>query len=422
MNAHWPFIPFWQRLTRYFSRGQSTLMLAAYAMISFALVEFILFHRHLPPERFYPVVLLLSVLLAINAAWEGLQRRWGEAAANRFYFAASITIFLVVNYVGLDAGWTFLPFLLFVIASQAVVGLGVWRGLGISLLLYLGWSGVLWLRGAALEHLLAQTSSILLGLIFTLVFSIVLARLADQMARAERLAAELRAANVALAAAREREVALAAAEERVQLAREIHDGLGHHLTALNVQLQAAARLLDRDPERAAQALALCREEAQAALAEVRQSVALMRANPLAGQPLPDVIAGMVRDFDRVSPLQASFALEGDVGEVAPAVAMTLYRAAQEGLTNAQKHGQATQVTVRLIGAADGVRLEVINDGPPAPPVAETGFGLAGLRERASRLGGTLQAEPLPAGGFRLVMAVPRAGAEGGPHDPHSVGR
>uniref|UniRef100_UPI003A1033E3 sensor histidine kinase n=1 Tax=Chloroflexus sp. TaxID=1904827 RepID=UPI003A1033E3 len=122
--------------------------------------------------------------------------------------------------------------------------------------------------------------------------------------------------------------------------------------------------------------------AQAALAEVRQSVALMRANPLAGQPLPDVIAGMVRDFDRVSPLQASFTLEGDVGEVAPAVAMTLYRAAQEGLTNAQKHGQATQVTVRLIGAADSVRLEVINDGP-----------------LAARLGGTLQAEPLPAGGF-----------------------
>lgn len=180
----------------------------------------------------------------------------------------------MVNYVGLDAGWTFLPFLLFVIASQAVIGLGVWRGLGISLLLYLGWSGVLWLRGAALEYLLAQTSSILFGLIFTLVFSVVLARLADQMARAERLAAELRAANAALAAAREREVALAAAEERVQLAREIHDGLGYHLTALNVQLQAAARLLDRDPERAAQALALCREEAQAALAEVRQSVAL----------------------------------------------------------------------------------------------------------------------------------------------------
>lgn len=422
MNVQMPVFQLWQRLARYFSSGQRTLMLAAYAMISFALVEFILFHRHLPPERFYPVVLLLSVLLALNAAWEGLQRRWGEAAANRFYFAASITLFLVVNYVGLDAGWTFLPFLLFVIASQAVVGLGVWRGLGISLLLYLGWSGVFWLRGAALEQLLAQTSSILLGLIFTLVFSIVLARLADQMARAERLAAELRAANAALAAAREREVTLAAAEERVQLAREIHDGLGHHLTALNVQLQAAARLLDRDPERAAQALALCREEAQAALAEVRQSVALMRANPLAGQPLPDVIAGMVRDFDRVSPLQASFALEGEVGEVAPAVAMTLYRAAQEGLTNAQKHAQATTVTVRLSGDADGVRLEVINDGPPVPPVAETGFGLAGLRERAARLGGTLQAEPLPEGGFRLVMVVPRAGAEGGPHDPHSVSR
>lgn len=422
MNGQWSLVKLWRQVTGYFSSGQRTLMLAAYAMISVALVEFILFHRQLPPERFYPVVLLLSLLLALNAFWESLQRQWGQPVADRVYFTVGATLFLAANYLGLDSGWTFLPFLLFVLASQAVVGLGVWRGLGISLLLYFGWSGVLWLRGAPLEQLLAQSSSIVLGLIFTLVFSVVLVRLADQMACAERLAAELRAANAALAAAREREVALAAAEERVRLAREIHDGLGHHLTALNVQLQAAARLLDRDPERAAQALALCREEAQAALAEVRQSVAMMRTNPLAGQPLPAVIAGLVRDFDRVSPLQAGFVLEGEVGEVTPAVAMTLYRAAQEGLTNAQKHAQATAVTVRLIGAADQVRLEVINDGPPAPPIAETGFGLAGLRERAARLGGTLQAEPLPAGGFRLAMTVPRAVAEGVPHDPHSVGR
>ena len=109
--------------------------------------------------------------------------------------------------------------------------------------------------------IVAQIPSIALGLIFTLVFSIVLTRLSEQMVRTERLATELQAANEALAAARERELALAVAEERVRLAHEIHDDLGHHLTALYVQLQAATRLLDRDPERAAQALNLCREEA-----------------------------------------------------------------------------------------------------------------------------------------------------------------
>ncbi|RMD81019.1 MAG: sensor histidine kinase, partial [Chloroflexi bacterium] len=339
----------WQQMIHYFGSGQRTLMLAAYAMISTALVEFILFHRQLPPERFYAVIVLLSVLLSLNAVWERLQQHWGNAIANRVFFSTSSIIFLAANYIGLDAGWTFLPFLLFVIASQAIVGLGVWRGLGVSLLLYLSWCGVLWLRGVPLIQMVVQAPSIALGLIFVLIFSIVAARLVEQTARAERLAAELQSVNVALAAAREREVELAAAEERVRLAREIHDGLGHHLTALNVQLQAAARLLNRDPERAAQALAICREEAQAALNEVRQSVAVMRNAPVNGRPLPEVIAKLVADFKRVSPLHVQFVVEGEIGELPLTVAMALYRAVQEGLTNAQKHGQGTTVTVRLIG-------------------------------------------------------------------------
>lgn len=129
------------------ARSQQTLMIAAYAVISVALVEFTLFHLHLPPLRFYPVVLLLSLLLVLNAAWNGLQQRLGELAANRLFFSLSAVIFLIVNYFGLDEGWTFLPFLLFVIASQAVVGLGMKYGLALSGLLFLGWNGVLWLRG-----------------------------------------------------------------------------------------------------------------------------------------------------------------------------------------------------------------------------------------------------------------------------------
>lgn len=196
---------------------------------------------------------------------------------------------------------------------------------------------MLWLRGVPLAQILTQAPSIALGLTFTLIFSIVLAQLSEQMARAERLAAELRAANEALAASRERELALAAAEERVRLAHEIHDGLGHHLTALHVQLQAAARLLEHDPVRAAQALHLCREAAQAALTEVRQSVAMMRSNPLADQPLPVVIKRLVHDFSRVASFQIRFEQAGEIGEISPAMAMTLFRAAQEGLTNVQKH-------------------------------------------------------------------------------------
>ncbi len=420
MKTYLPLTNLW----RHFSRGQSALMLAAYAMISVALVEFILFHLDLPPQRFYPVVLMLSLLLALNALWERMQQQWGSQRAHWIFLSLSAVLLLAINYLGLDEGWSFLPYLLFVVTSQAVVSLGIWPGIGFSLGLCLGWSGALWARGVPLTSIAAQIPSIALGMIFVLVFSIVLARLSQQMARAEQLAAELQAANAELAAARERELALAAAEERARLAHEIHDGLGHHLTALNVQLQAAARLLERDPARAAQALALCREEAQAALAEVRQSVALMRNTPIAGRSLPAAIAGLARDFDRVSPLQISFVAEGTIGEVSPQVAMTLYRAAQEGLTNAQKHGQASAVEVRLAGDDARLRLEVVNDGPPASSPTESGFGLAGLRERAAQLGGSLRAEPRAEGGFRLVIDIPRTvnEREGNSHDPGVAGR
>jgi signal transduction histidine kinase len=109
-----------------------------------------------------------------------------------------------------------------------------------------------------------------LGLLFTATFSVVVMRYAEQKAHAEALLRELQVANAELAAAREREKELAVAGERLRLARDIHDGLGHHLTALNVQLQAAAKLVGRDPDRAASAIAICREEAQAALDEVRR--------------------------------------------------------------------------------------------------------------------------------------------------------
>jgi signal transduction histidine kinase len=141
-------------------------------------------------------------------------------------------------------------------------------------------------------------------------FALVMVRSGEQTVHANRLLNELQIAHAELAAAREREKDLAVAEERVRLARDIHDGLGHHLTVLNVQLQAAAKLIDREPGRAAAAIATCREEAQAALDEVRRSVAAMRRSPLDGRTLDEALPALVRDFDRHSPLAARFEQHG----------------------------------------------------------------------------------------------------------------
>lgn len=390
---------------RLLPRGDGIMMVVAYAMILTALVSFILLSREgLSPWRFYGAVLALSALLVLNIALGDIETRFGEQRGRAIFPLAGAALFLLANWLGgLSA---FFPFLLFMLASQAFVTLGLRYALVYSAALSAAWLGMIWSRGIPLDDLRNIAIQIVLGMLFIGIFSIVLKRYGEQTARAEALLRELRAANAELAAAREREKELAVVEERVRLARDIHDGLGHHLTVLNVQLQAASKLIGRDPERAAGAITICKEEAQAALAEVRRSVAAMRRTPLDGRTLEEAIGVLVRDFDRRSPLDARFELSGAPAPLPPATAQTLFRAAQEGLTNAQKHGNARRVVVGLSYGQASVRLLVQDDGAGVGNGEGGGFGLAGLRERAEQLGGDFSAGPRDGGGFGLEMALP----------------
>ena len=185
--------------------------------------------------------------------------------------------------------------------------------------------------------------------------------------------------------------------------------MGHHLTVLSIQLQAAGKLVERNPQAAAEAIQLSRSEAQAALEEVRRSVAVMRRSPGESQPLPAALAAMVRDFDERAALRASFEQSGAPVELSPYAYQTLFRAAQEGLTNAQKHGKNVQhAWVQLAYRADAVRLSVRDDGQAVEDCCddEPGFGLAGLRERVGQLGGTLRSGPGETGGFEIEVSLP----------------
>jgi signal transduction histidine kinase len=385
--------------------GDGIMMVVAYAMILTALVTFILVEQgRLTAWRFYGTVLVLSALLVLNIGLPDLENRFGQSRANRGFLIASALLFLLANALGGLS--VYFPYLLFMIASQGFVTVRLRVALGYAAVVSAAWLALFWYGGASTTDLWAITIQITLGMLFVAIFSVVLRRYGEQTTRAEALLRELQAASAELAAAREREKELAVAEERVRLARDIHDGLGHHLAVLNVQLQAAAKLIDRDAERAAGAIAICKEEAQAALDEVRQSVAALRRSPLDGKTLDQAIGELVRDFDRRSPLAAHFALSGDPVGLSPAAAQTLFRAAQEGLTNAQKHAEATQVSVALSYGQTSARLVVENDGPASGAGNGGGFGLAGLRERAEQLGGDFSASPRDGAGFVLEIVLP----------------
>jgi len=252
-----------------------------------------------------------------------------------------------------------------------------------------------------------------------MVFVFLEERAFEQSERAEGLLADLQAAHLELKAAQEKEKELAIAEERMRLARDIHDGLGHHLTVLSIQLQAADKLVARNPQAAAEAIRLSRNEAQAALDEVRQSVGMMRRPPSESQPLPRLLADLAREFSEHTGLAARFESSGAPVELAPFAQHTLFRAMQESLTNVQKHGREVRtIQVRLDYEAQAVHLTVRDDGRQGEPAGSGGYGLQGLRERLDQLGGQLCCGPGTGGGFEVDVRIP---LEESSHDQRPAG-
>ncbi len=196
----------------------------------------------------------------------------------------------------------------------------------------------------------------------------------------------------------------AAKLERERLAREIHDVLAHTLSALTVQLEAARTLAERRPGDPAVVATVdrCHHLAREGLAEARRAVSALRGDDLPG---PEQLPRLVEEFERDSGVPARFQVEGRPHRLGPDARLTLYRAAQEALTNVRKHAEASEVRVRLTYHRSGAELTVEDRGRPRLPLVSGGYGLTGIRERVALLGGTLEAGPVD-GGFLVRLSVP----------------
>ncbi len=249
-----------------------------------------------------------------------------------------------------------------------------------------------------------------LTLIPAILFVVVFTRLVDSEERArlaaEALTAELEEANQQLAAYAARVAELARTEERNRMAREIHDNLGHYLTVANVQIRAAQAVMADDPQKALAALDKAQRLTQDGLAAVRQSVSALRESPLSGRSLAEAIRLLVEEMES-SGLSASFTLRGETLALDPKTELTLYRAAQEGLTNVRRHAKATQVDLVLdYSAGSQVALGIADNGVGRTAVTAEGYGLLGMQERAEMLGGQMQVESTPGDGFLLAISLP----------------
>jgi signal transduction histidine kinase len=222
----------------------------------------------------------------------------------------------------------------------------------------------------------------------------------------EALLEELAAAHAELERYAGRVKELTVAEERARMSREMHDSLGHYLTVINVGLQNAQRFRERRPESAWEEVEEARDLTREALSEVRRWVRAIKPLALEERVGPEALAALAHSFEGMG-FDVRFAVEGSEKELPGEAELTLYRALQEGLTNALKHSGARRVTATLSFVEESVSLTVADDGEGAPDEAPSkGFGLTTLRERAGALGGALSAGNSSDGGFVLRVELP----------------
>jgi two-component system NarL family sensor kinase len=219
---------------------------------------------------------------------------------------------------------------------------------------------------------------------------------------ATALSAALQQSRVSIVAARE--------EERRRLRRDLHDGLGPALTGIAFKADAARNALPAGPARASELLGALRADTTAAITDIRRLV-----NGLRPPALDDLglIGSLRQQTDRLAqrPDGSSVAVCLNTPEPLPAlpaaVEVAAYRIITEAMTNAARHSGATRIDVLLaVADGDGLRIEVRDDGRVPGPGWQPGFGLTSMRERAAELGGTCQAGPDPAGGGRVIAALP----------------
>lgn len=281
-----------------------------------------------------------------------------------------------------------------------------WRGIIVIALLAFGVFSASWYRWHGFELVTYAAGPFSFAVLFTIVFAMLAVYSQRSRYQVQQLAAELGEANRRLREYALQAEELSASRERNRIAREIHDSLGHYLTVANVQLQAAQTLAQTDVAGAWKAIANAQSFIQEGLQDVRHSVASLRRSPLDNKSLADALQELSTNSSSVG--QAiEFQVRGTARKLSSPAELSLYRAAQEGLTNARKHSQAKQARLTLDYDTGRVAVSVEDDGIGAREDTSTeGFGLLGLRERAQLLGGQLRISTKPNSGYTLNFEIP----------------
>ncbi|MFI5492284.1 sensor histidine kinase [Actinoplanes sp. NPDC051859] len=207
-------------------------------------------------------------------------------------------------------------------------------------------------------------------------------------------------------AARKEQARRQAADERLRIARELHDVLGHHLSLINVQAGVGLHLMDERPEQARAALSAIKTASSEALREVRAVLGALRPEEEAAPRQPALGLDRLDDLTADAGLPVTTRTTGVPRPLPPEVDRAAYRIVQEALTNVRRHATSGSAEITIEFAPTALHLRIRNDGAAASEPDDTGSGIAGMRARAASLGGTLEAGPVPPGGYLVTAALP----------------
>ena len=219
---------------------------------------------------------------------------------------------------------------------------------------------------------------------------------------------ELKARAARLETEEGQRAARAVIDERLRIARELHDVIGHSISLITIQAEAATRSVRANPDAVAGFLTRISAASRQALAEMRHVLAVLRPDAEAELSPPPGLADLGELVERLNAGGLETRLDVEAMDLPPGVALTVYRIVQESLTNVLKHaGPGARAAVTVVRSESSVRVSVHDDGAgPSGPAASAAHGIVGMCERAAVYGGTLRTGARPGGGFEVEALIP----------------
>lgn len=320
--------------------------------------------------------------------------RFGKVPSKYITIMFLVYRLILVELVGMHLDIYYLSFLYAFLPFIAVMQLGWKAGCFMAVNVWLLYVFKLSTTYPSWTHNINHVDAVLtfnIMLVFILIMAKVILREQQSKQQTEKLLKALKQSNNQLQDYAEQIETLAISQERARLARDIHDTLGHYLTAISIQLEKAHVFFEHKPTESHSSIQQSKILADEALREVRHSVGMLRSNAqrfFFRQALERMIHRM-----KSGNMQTNLEIHGDPNQLSEPLLMSLYRAAQEGLTNIQKHANATEIIVKIVIEPQEIRMLIQDNGRGfAIQQFENqsgNYGLSGLRERLRLVGGSL---------------------------------